>query len=136
MAVAALGDRLLVTERTGEGVVLDTAGHVVREWQSPFVAAVYASGGGTIVAARSQVLLRVWSVGISLIIEVEDDGDAVLEPAVERDLDDSTVERGRGLLIAQRLADELSIVSDEHHTLVHFERRIATPATIPTSPLR
>ena len=53
MAVAAIGDRLLVTERTGEGVLFDTAGHVVREWQSPFVAAVYASGGGTIVAARS-----------------------------------------------------------------------------------
>ena len=57
MAVAALreGDRLLVTERTGAGLVLDTAGRVVREWQSPFAAAIYAagSGGGTIVAARS-----------------------------------------------------------------------------------
>ena len=55
MAVAALGDQLLVSENTGEGVVLDTSGHVVREWQSPFAAAVYAANSvsGTIVAARS-----------------------------------------------------------------------------------
>ena len=53
MAVAALGDQLLVSENTGEGVVLDTSGQFVREWQSPFAAAVYASGSGTIVAARS-----------------------------------------------------------------------------------
>ena len=53
MAVAPLGDQLLVTERTGEGVVFDTAGHLVREWPSPFVAAVYAASGGKIVAARS-----------------------------------------------------------------------------------
>ena len=56
MAVAPLkeGDRLLVTERTGAGLVLDTAGRLVREWQSPFAAAIYAaSPAGTIVAARS-----------------------------------------------------------------------------------
>ena len=55
MAVAALGDQLLISENTGEGVVLDTSGHVVREWQSPFAAAVYVANSvsGTIVAARS-----------------------------------------------------------------------------------
>jgi len=59
MAVAALGDaRLLVTERTGEGVVFDTAGRPVREWDSPDVASLYAAGGGRgggqrIVAVRS-----------------------------------------------------------------------------------
>jgi thiol-disulfide isomerase/thioredoxin len=54
MAVATLPDgRLLVTERTGEGVVLDTAGRPVREWESPDVASLYAAGGGRIVAARS-----------------------------------------------------------------------------------
>src|SRR3954470_20390712 len=30
--------QLLVTERTGEGVVFDTAGNPVREWESPFPA--------------------------------------------------------------------------------------------------
>jgi len=54
MAVAALpGGRLLVTERTGEGVVLDTAGQPVREWDSPDVASLYAASTGRIVAARS-----------------------------------------------------------------------------------
>src|SRR6266581_675373 len=54
MAVAALpGGRLLVTERTGEGVVLDTAGRPVREWDSPDVASLYAASAGRIVAARS-----------------------------------------------------------------------------------
>jgi len=54
MAVAPLGPtHLLVTERTGEGVVLDTAGRVVREWDSPDVASLYAAAGGRVVAARS-----------------------------------------------------------------------------------
>ncbi len=53
MAVAALGDHLLVSEQTGEGVVLDTAGTVVREWESPFPVAVYAVAGDRVIAARS-----------------------------------------------------------------------------------
>ncbi len=32
VAVASLGAELLVSERTGEGVVLDTTGRPVREW--------------------------------------------------------------------------------------------------------
>jgi len=65
MAVASLSpSELLVTERTGEGVVLDTAGRPVREWDSPDVASLYAAagggwgrgaggGGGRVVAVRS-----------------------------------------------------------------------------------
>ena len=54
LAVAPLGtSELLVTERTGEGVVLDTAGRVLREWDSPDIASLYAAGGGRIAAARS-----------------------------------------------------------------------------------
>jgi thiol-disulfide isomerase/thioredoxin len=55
IAVASLGGgRLLVTERTGEGVVLDTGGTVVREWDSPDAASLYAAGGGPrVVATRS-----------------------------------------------------------------------------------
>src|SRR6266480_2967571 len=50
---------LLVTERTGEGVVLDTAGRPLREWDSPDVASLYAAAGrgrereGRVVAVRS-----------------------------------------------------------------------------------
>jgi thiol-disulfide isomerase/thioredoxin len=56
MAVAPLGDaELLVTERTGEAVVLDTQGRVVREWESPDVASLYAVdvAVGRVVATRS-----------------------------------------------------------------------------------
>jgi len=58
MAVTPLGGtELLVTERTGEGVVVDTAGgrggRVVREWESPDIASLYAAGGGRVVATRS-----------------------------------------------------------------------------------
>jgi len=53
MAVAALGDYLLVSEQTGEGVVLDTAGTLVREWDSPFPVALYTAAGDRVIAARS-----------------------------------------------------------------------------------
>ena len=58
MAVAPLGPaELLVTERTGEGVVLDTAGRPLREWDSPDVASLYTAagreGGSRVVAVRS-----------------------------------------------------------------------------------
>ena len=54
MAVAPLtATELLVTERTGEGVVFDTAGHPVREWASPDIASLYAAAGGRVAATRS-----------------------------------------------------------------------------------
>src|SRR5205814_453600 len=56
MAVTPLGEtELLVTERTGEGVVVDTAGggRVVREWESPDIASLYAAGAGRVAATRS-----------------------------------------------------------------------------------
>jgi thiol-disulfide isomerase/thioredoxin len=60
MAVAPLHGQLLVTERTGEAVVFDTAGKPVREWESPFPASLYATGGGDdrIVAARSPYMVQ------------------------------------------------------------------------------
>ncbi|HYU28336.1 MAG TPA: redoxin domain-containing protein [Gemmatimonadales bacterium] len=58
MAVAPLHGRLLVTERTGEGVVFDTAGKPVREWESPFPASLYATADDRIVAARSPYLVQ------------------------------------------------------------------------------
>jgi thiol-disulfide isomerase/thioredoxin len=53
MAVAAMGRRLLVSEQTGEGVVLDTTGVLVREWASPFAVTLYGAAGSRIVAVRS-----------------------------------------------------------------------------------
>ncbi|HXQ28513.1 MAG TPA: redoxin domain-containing protein [Gemmatimonadales bacterium] len=53
VSVASLGHELLITERTGQAVVFDSAGAFVREWDSPFPASVYAASSGTTVAARS-----------------------------------------------------------------------------------
>src|SRR5207245_54636 len=53
VAVAALGAELLVSERTGEGVVFDTTGRPVREWDSPDLASIYAARGTEVVAVRS-----------------------------------------------------------------------------------
>ena len=65
MAVARLGSsHLLVTERTGEAVVFDVgrgSGKPVREWESPFPASLYATGGARIdqiLAARSPYFVQ------------------------------------------------------------------------------
>jgi len=52
------GGRLLVTERTGEGVVFDTSGTPLREWESPFPASLYAADGARIVASRSPYFVQ------------------------------------------------------------------------------
>jgi len=58
MAVAALASgRLLVTERTGEGIIFD--GTPVREWESPFPASLYATDGRDgIIASRSPYFVQ------------------------------------------------------------------------------
>lgn len=53
MTVGVFGAHLLVSEQTGEGVLLDTTGALVAEWDSPFPVSVYAAAGSRIVAARS-----------------------------------------------------------------------------------
>jgi thiol-disulfide isomerase/thioredoxin len=53
VAVTPLGAELLVSERTGEGVVFDTSGRALREWDGPDPADVYAAAGRRVVSARS-----------------------------------------------------------------------------------
>jgi thiol-disulfide isomerase/thioredoxin len=50
--------RLLVTERTGEGVVFDTAGTPLREWESPFPASLYATDDSRVIASRSPYFVQ------------------------------------------------------------------------------
>src|SRR3989442_11148283 len=52
LAVATLDRYLVVTERTGEGVVFDTAGRPVREWQGPALASPYAAARRRAAAPR------------------------------------------------------------------------------------
>ena len=65
VAVAALGANVLVTEETGEGVVFDTAGHALREWQSPDYASLYAAAGTRIAAVRSPYRVPVLGEGVA-----------------------------------------------------------------------
>jgi thiol-disulfide isomerase/thioredoxin len=58
VAVARLGSHLLVTERTGQGVVFDTSGRPVREWESPDPADLYAAAGTLVVSARSPYFVQ------------------------------------------------------------------------------
>ena len=53
VAVARLGSDLLVSERTGEGIVFDTGGRPLREWEGPDPTDVYAAAGTVVVSARS-----------------------------------------------------------------------------------
>lgn len=53
VAATRLGSLVLVSELTGEAVVLDTAGQLVREWAGPHPVALYAASGTRVVAARS-----------------------------------------------------------------------------------
>jgi len=57
VAVAPLRSELLVSERTGEGVVFDTSGRPLREWESVDPVDIYAAAAGRgrdrVVSARS-----------------------------------------------------------------------------------
>jgi len=55
MSVAPLGEDLLVSEESGEAVVLDSAGNQLREWTSPapFAVSQYSASGGFVLATRS-----------------------------------------------------------------------------------
>lgn len=53
MAITAYRQQLLVSEQAGDGVLLDTAGALVAEWESTFPVSIYAAAGPRIVAARS-----------------------------------------------------------------------------------
>ncbi len=80
MAVAALGDELLVTELTGAGIVLDTAGRFRREWEGPHAVTLYAARGDRVVAARSPYRVpqfRAESAGAPLFIVLDTLGRAV-----------------------------------------------------------
>lgn len=74
MAVAALNGALLVTELTGDAVVLDTAGHFVREWTGPHAVTLYAATGTRVIAARSPYRVpqfRAESAGAPLFVTLD-----------------------------------------------------------------
>jgi thiol-disulfide isomerase/thioredoxin len=58
VAVTRLGSHLLVSEETGQGVVFDTGGHPVREWESPDPSDLYAAAGVRVAASRSPYFVQ------------------------------------------------------------------------------
>ena len=58
VSVARLGSNLLITERTGQGVVFDTSGRPVREWEGPGPADLYAAAGALVVSVRSPYFVQ------------------------------------------------------------------------------
>jgi len=79
MAVSAYRQRLLVTEQTGDGVLVDTAGTLVAEWDSPFPVSIYAAAGPRIIAARSPYrvpLLMPDAPGAPLLVVLDSVGHA------------------------------------------------------------
>lgn len=58
VAVSSYCGHLLVTEYTGQGVLLDTAGHSLAEWDGPFPASLYSAEGCRLLAVRSPYLVE------------------------------------------------------------------------------
>ncbi|HUQ40128.1 MAG TPA: SpoIIE family protein phosphatase [Acidimicrobiales bacterium] len=82
-------------------------------------------------AARETVVLRAWAEGDALFIQVEDDGGGEgggdglrydgreMEPVVP----DTTLERGRGLFLAEALTDTLDVTVEGTQTIVTVCKR-------------
>ena len=77
-------------------------------------------------AARSEVVLRAWAEGDSLIIEVEDDGGRPVPPrkvGLEPEIPAIGEEHGRGLFLAESLMDDLTTRVEGASTIVRAVRR-------------
>lgn len=77
MAVAPLGERLLVSELTGDAVVLETTGGYVGEWFGPHAVTLYAGSGTRVLAVRSPYRVpqfRAESAGAPLIVVLDSTG--------------------------------------------------------------
>jgi anti-sigma regulatory factor (Ser/Thr protein kinase) len=77
-------------------------------------------------AARTEVVLRAWVEGESIVLEVEDDGGQLLElerPGLEPEVPDTTKESGRGMFLAEALTDEFEVRNDNGRTVVKAVRR-------------
>jgi len=73
VAVSAYCGHLAVSEYTGQGELLDTAGHTLAEWEGPFPFSLYAAGGCQLMASRSPyVVSRSPSDSIPTLVRVLD----------------------------------------------------------------
>jgi len=76
--------------------------------------------------APGALLLRAWSEGDAIVIEVADDGGG-FEWRSEDDLPDPDADEGRGLFLVSTLADDLDVLRREGHTVVRAVKRAVLP---------
>lgn len=95
VAVSAYCGHLAVSEYTGQGELLDTAGRTLAEWDGPFPFSLYAAGGCRLLASRSPYVVS------------ESPSDSI--PTLVRVLDSAG--RGTAGLVAGRHAGALAVDS-------------------------
>ena len=69
------------------------------------------------------VVLRAWTSGADVVLEVEDDGGDLAWPDSIDQVPDIDAEQGRGLFLVESLSDELSSESWAGHTAVRAVKR-------------
>jgi serine phosphatase RsbU (regulator of sigma subunit)/anti-sigma regulatory factor (Ser/Thr protein kinase) len=77
------------------------------------------------------VILRAWSEGTDVLIEVEDDGDGLTWTSVDDEPPDPEAEQGRGLWLVQTLTDEVVPELRGSHTVVRARIRNVSPPPSP-----
>jgi anti-sigma regulatory factor (Ser/Thr protein kinase) len=89
------------------------------------VAAASELAANSVLHGGGRGLATIWGDHGTAFVEVADAGQ-ITDPEVGTRLPDPTVEHGRGLYIANRLCDEVSIDSGESGTRVRLRMAIAT----------
>jgi anti-sigma regulatory factor (Ser/Thr protein kinase) len=92
---------------------------------SDLVAAASELAANSVLHGGGRGLATIWGESSAAFVEVADAGQ-ITDPEVGTRLPDPTVEHGRGLYIAGRLCDEVSIDSGESGTRVRLRMATAT----------
>jgi anti-sigma regulatory factor (Ser/Thr protein kinase) len=73
--------------------------------------------------APGSVLLRAWTEGSAVVLEVEDDGGGSVEPgADDGEVPDPAEEQGRGLYLVRTLTDDCTMRVEDGRTIVRCTR--------------
>jgi anti-sigma regulatory factor (Ser/Thr protein kinase) len=92
---------------------------------SDLVAAASELAANSVLHGGGRGLATIWGENSAAYVEVADAG-RITDPSVGTRLPDPAVEHGRGLYIANRLCDEVSIDSGESGTRVRLRMATAT----------
>lgn len=79
-------------------------------------------------AAAGLVTLRAWEEDDTVVVEIESPDSLTETSTVVRNLDDPLPEGGRGMLIVERLCDDVSIVVRGRQRLVRCRKQVPVAA--------